>query len=74
MSDYTRIEWADATWNPVTGCSEVSPGCAHCYAERLSHRFGWTTAPWTAPHAAANVRVHPERLRQPERWRATCRS
>jgi protein gp37 len=35
-STATSIEWTDATWNPVTGCSKVSPGCAHCYAERLA--------------------------------------
>ena len=69
MSDGSRIAWTDATWNPVTGCSRVSPGCAHCYAERLSHRFGWTTRPWTARHALANVQLHPDRLRQPLRWR-----
>lgn len=69
MSDQTRIEWTDATWNPVTGCSKVSPGCEHCYAERLSHRFGWTQQPWTAPHAAANVRWHADRLQQPRQWR-----
>ena len=36
MGDHSAIEWTDATWNPVTGCSKVSPGCAHCYAERLA--------------------------------------
>ena len=39
MADNSAIEWTEATWNPVTGCSKVSPGCAHCYAERLSLRF-----------------------------------
>lgn len=43
MGNKTAIEWTDATWNPVTGCSNVSPGCANCYAERVSHRFGSTT-------------------------------
>ena len=47
MSDRSSIEWTEATWNPVTGCSKVSPGCAHCYAETLSRRFGRTTKPWT---------------------------
>lgn len=41
-SDHTAIEWTDATWNPVTGCAKVSPGCAHCYAEGVAHRF-WAT-------------------------------
>jgi protein gp37 len=36
MADRSAIEWTEATWNPVTGCSKVSPGCAHCYAESIS--------------------------------------
>ena len=70
MSDSTGIEWTDATWNPVTGCTRVSPGCAHCYIERTppfrmegrrfsSGKDGGTTG----------VRLHPERLEQPLRWR-----
>ncbi len=39
MATNSHIEWTDATWNPVTGCTKVSPGCKHCYAERLSHRL-----------------------------------
>lgn len=70
MSDKTAIGWTDATWNPVTGCSKVSPGCEHCYAEAVSHRFGWTTQPWTLRNAAANVQLHPERLMHPLRWQA----
>ncbi len=65
----TKIEWADAVWNPVTGCSKVSPGCAHCYAEALSHRFGTTAKPWIDEHAAENVVLHPERLGTPLGWR-----
>ncbi len=65
----TAIEWTEATWNPVTGCSKVSPGCAHCYAETLSRRFRWTDRPWTPANAAENVRLRPERLDQPLRWR-----
>ncbi|WP_026174058.1 phage Gp37/Gp68 family protein [Effusibacillus pohliae] len=65
----TKIEWATDVWNPVTGCSKVSPGCENCYAERISHRFGWTTKPWTAAHAAENVNLHTERLTEPLRWR-----
>jgi protein gp37 len=68
-SDHSAIEWTEATWNPVTGCSKVSPGCAHCYAETLSHRFGWSKEPWTPANAAKNVRLHYERLEQPRRWR-----
>lgn len=69
MSDRSGIEWTEATWNPVTGCSKVSPGCAHCYAETISHRFKHTSQPWTPEHAAENVRLHPERLEQPSKWR-----
>lgn len=65
----TAIEWTDATWNPVTGCSKVSPGCAHCYAETLSFRFGWSKLPWTPENAAENVVLHPERLTKPLTWR-----
>jgi protein gp37 len=69
MGDRSAIEWTDATWNPVTGCSKVSPGCANCYAERLSLRFGWSKYPWSAAYAAENVVLHPERLDAPLRWR-----
>lgn len=55
----SAIEWTDSTWNPVTGCTKVSPGCAHCYAERLSLRFG---------RDFNVVRCHPERLRVPGAW------
>ncbi len=41
----TTIEWTDATWNPVTGCEKVSPGCAHCYAEQVALRFWAKTQP-----------------------------
>lgn len=65
----SNIEWTDVTWNPVTGCSKVSPGCAHCYAEALSLRFGTSKKPWTPENAAENVVLHPERLDAPLHWR-----
>src|ERR1700756_1325768 len=71
----TSIEWTHApgykgeTWNPTTGCSHVSPGCDHCYAETLSLRRGWSTQPWTAEHATENLILHPDRLNRPYRWR-----
>lgn len=65
----TGIEWTDESWNPITGCSKVSPGCAHCYAETLSLRFGYSTKPWTPANAKANVILHPQRLGIPLRWR-----
>src|SRR6266511_2045084 len=68
-ADRSAIEWTEATWNPVTGCSKVSPGCAHCYAETLSLRFSWSEHSWTPAHAEENVVLHPRRLDQPLRWR-----
>ena len=68
MADKSRIEWTEATWNPVTGCSKVSPGCAHCYAETLSLRWKRSEKPWTPANAAENVKLHPDRLEQPICW------
>ena len=70
----TGIEWTDETWNPVTGCSKVSPGCANCYAEtlaltRLTGKAGYPGLPWTPANAAQNVMLRPERLRKPLTWR-----
>lgn len=65
MGDHTGIEWTEATWNPVTGCTKVSPGCDHCYAESIAHRFSGTPA---YPDGFA-VTLRPERLDQPLRWR-----
>lgn len=69
MSSTTAIGWTEATWNPVTGCSRVSPGCEHCYAETLSLRMGWSKLPWTNQNAAANVKTHHARVNQPLSWR-----
>src|SRR5436190_23074605 len=69
MSGKSAIEWTDATWNPVTGCSKVSPGCANCYAETISLRFGRSLKPWTPENAAENVVLHPDRLTAPLKWR-----
>lgn len=62
----TKIEWADRSWNPVTGCEKVSAGCAHCYAEGIAKRF-WKDRKFT------DVRIHPERLRDPLHWRKPAR-
>lgn len=64
MSDKSKIEWTDATWNPVTGCTKVSPGCDHCYAETIANRFTGTKA---YPRGF-DVTLRPERLDQPLRW------
>lgn len=69
----TAISWTDETWNPVTGCSHVSEGCRFCYAERLSLRFGWSAKPWTLQNAPENVKLHPERLRNPYAWKRPSR-
>lgn len=61
----TKIEWTDVTWNPVTGCDKVSPGCDHCYAETIANRFDGTKA---FPNGFA-VTLHPERLTAPLHWR-----
>jgi len=65
----TKIRWTNETWNPTTGCSRVSAGCKHCYAEQISLRFGRSKKPWTARNAADNIVLHPERLRKPYTWR-----
>ncbi|HEV2521058.1 MAG TPA: phage Gp37/Gp68 family protein [Candidatus Acidoferrales bacterium] len=62
MSGRTGIEWTDATWNTVTGCTKVSPGCAHCYAERITERFH-------GPGSFEKVILHPEKLDEPLHWR-----
>lgn len=62
MGDTSKIEWTDATWNPVTGCTKVSPGCDHCYAEGMFNRFN-------GPGAFDTVKHHSERLHLPYRWR-----
>lgn len=62
MGDKSAIEWTDATWNPVTGCTKVSQGCAHCYAERQFPRVYGTERKFT------DVRCHEDRLDQPLRW------
>ncbi len=69
MAQQTAIEWTDVSWNPIHGCSKVSPGCAHCYAETLSRRFRQTPRPWTPANAAENVLLKPHKLREPLSWR-----
>ncbi|GAA4718916.1 DUF5131 family protein [Phytohabitans rumicis] len=61
----TGIEWTDTTWNPVTGCTPVSAGCDHCYADAIATRFAGTPA---FPNGFT-LTLRPERLRDPLRWR-----
>ena len=76
MADGSHIEWTDATWNPVTGCSVVSPGCTNCYAmklagTRLAHhpsRAGLTRDSNAGPVWTGEVRLNEEWLKQPLKW------
>lgn len=67
MSDKSRIEWTEASWNPVTGCTKVSPGCAHCYAETFAERFrGVVGHPY---QQGFDLKLWPERLSLPLTWK-----
>jgi len=66
MSEQTGIQWTDATWNPVRGCTKVSPGCAHCYAETFAERFrGVKGHPY---EQGFDLRLVPEKLDEPLHW------
>jgi protein gp37 len=67
MSDKSRIEWTDATWNPVRGCTKVSPGCAHCYAETFAERF--RGVPGHPYEFGFDLRLVPEKLNEPLGWK-----
>ena len=69
MSGNSSIEWTDKTWNPVTGCDRVSPGCDHCYAETIANRFAGSKA---FPDGF-KVTLHPDRLEDPLHWRKPAR-
>jgi protein gp37 len=67
MSTNSNIEWTDATWNPVRGCTKISPGCKHCYAETFAERFrGVKGHPY---EQGFDLRLVPEKLAEPLRWR-----
>ena len=63
----SKIEWTDATWNPVTGCNKISPGCKNCYAERMSKRLKATGM--AKYRNGFDVTLHPDTLEIPLRWR-----
>lgn len=77
MADGTKIEWTDATWNPITGCSIVSPGCTNCYAMKLAgtrlrnhpSRKGLTRDTKAGPVWTGEVRFNPQWLDEPLRWK-----
>jgi protein gp37 len=67
MSLSSSIEWTDATWNPVRGCTKISPGCAHCYAETFAERFrGVKGHPF---EQGFDLRIIPQKLNDPLSWR-----
>jgi protein gp37 len=66
MSEHSSIEWTDSTWNPVRGCTKVSPGCAHCYAETFAERF--RGVPGHPYEHGFDPRLVPEKLAEPLRW------
>lgn len=80
MGDKSRVEWTEATWNPMSGCSKVSEGCRNCYAESMAARFGGAGQPYEGlihypeptRHAAGQwngqVRVSEDAMRTPQRW------
>ncbi|HET9716861.1 MAG TPA: phage Gp37/Gp68 family protein [Pseudolabrys sp.] len=71
MSTSTEIEWTDATWNPVTGCTKITRGCDFCYAERFSERFrGVSNHPF---ENGFDLVLRPDRLTQPLQWRKSKR-
>lgn len=67
MSDNSKIEWTDATWNPITGCTQVSPGCDNCYALRFAER--WRGTPGSYFISGFDVTLRPNMLDRPLRWK-----
>jgi protein gp37 len=68
LSEHSHIEWTDATWNPVRGCTKISPGCKHCYAETFAERFrGVKGHPY---EQGFDLRLVPEKLAEPLLWRS----
>jgi protein gp37 len=67
MSEHSEIEWTDASWNPVRGCTKITPGCDHCYAETFAERFrGVKGHPY---EQGFDLRLVPEKLAEPLRWK-----
>jgi protein gp37 len=67
MAANSKIEWTDATWNPLRGCTKISPGCKHCYAERFAERFrGVRDHPF---EQGFDLRLVPEKLDEPLHWK-----
>jgi protein gp37 len=67
MAQGSSIEWTEATWNPVTGCTKISPGCKHCYAERMAERLQGMGQP--NYKNGFDLTLQPQMLELPLRWR-----
>ena len=67
MAQNSSIEWTESTWNPVTGCNKISPGCKNCYAERMAHRLRAMGQPNYAD--GFRLATHPHAVDMPLRWR-----
>src|SRR6266705_2572457 len=67
MSAISKIEWTDATWNPVRGCTKISPGCKHCYAATFAERF--RGVPGHPYGQGFDLRLVPEKVDEPLRWK-----
>ena len=67
MSDQSSIEWTDSTWNPVTGCTKISPGCKNCYAETFAER--WRGIPGHPYEQGFDLKLWPERITLPLVWK-----
>lgn len=68
MAENSAIEWTDSTWNPVRGCTKVSPGCKHCYALAFAER--WRGIPGHPYEQGFDLRLVPEKLEEPLRWKS----
>jgi protein gp37 len=68
MATQTTIEWTDMTWNPLTGCTKISPGCKHCYAERMANRLQAMNSP--RYQAGFSLTLHDDLVTLPETWKA----
>jgi protein gp37 len=66
LSEHSKIEWTDTTWNPLRGCTKVSPGCKHCYAEVFAERF--RGVPGHPYEQGFDLRLVPQKLHEPFQW------
>jgi protein gp37 len=69
MAEHSSIEWTDATWNPVRGCTKISPGCKHCYAQTFAERF--RGVPGHPYERGFDLRLVPEKMNEPLKWKTS---